>query len=183
MIPARADFIVCLTASIANVNRVVVRVRAVAAAALLTKIINNTCRFYQETAKEHHCHHRNEYGGGNCYQCSLHWPIFIHTAPCAVKRAGSLDALFCAPIRLSKNCAKKSSRESTPREGLAIIADNLSKAGWSLGWVSAIDCEGRTIWIADAHRGDGKRFVVGAAPRIIARLPATILQKNLADLR
>ena len=36
-----------------------------------------------------------------------------------------------------------------------IIADNLSKAGWSLGWVSAVDCEGRTIWIVDAHRDDG----------------------------
>jgi hypothetical protein len=33
-----------------------------------------------------------------------------------------------------------------------IIADNLSKAGWSLGWVSALDREGRTIWIVDAHR-------------------------------
>jgi hypothetical protein len=43
-----------------------------------------------------------------------------------------------------------------------IIADNLSKAGWSLGWVSAIDSEGRTIWIADAHRDDGKRFIVRA---------------------
>jgi len=31
-----------------------------------------------------------------------------------------------------------------------VVADNLSKAGWSLGWVSAIDCQGRTIWIADA---------------------------------
>ena len=40
-----------------------------------------------------------------------------------------------------------------------IIADILSKAGWSWGWVAAIDCEGRTIWIVDAHR-DGKRFVV-----------------------
>jgi hypothetical protein len=27
------------------------------------------------------------------------------------------------------------------------IADKLSKAGWSLGWVSAVDSEGRTIWI------------------------------------
>ena len=36
-----------------------------------------------------------------------------------------------------------------------IIADNLKKAGWSLGWVSAIDLEGQTIWIADAHRGNG----------------------------
>jgi hypothetical protein len=39
-----------------------------------------------------------------------------------------------------------------------IIADNLSKAGWSWGCVSTVDSEGRTIWIADAHRGDGKRF-------------------------
>ena len=43
-----------------------------------------------------------------------------------------------------------------------IIADNLSKAGWSYGYVSAIDSNGRTIWIADAHRDDGKRFVVHA---------------------
>jgi hypothetical protein len=33
-----------------------------------------------------------------------------------------------------------------------IIADNLSKAGWSWGCVSAVDSEGRTIWIVDAHR-------------------------------
>jgi len=32
--------------------------------------------------------------------------------------------------------------------------------GWSWGYVSAIDPHGRTIWIADAHRGDEKRFVV-----------------------
>jgi len=43
-----------------------------------------------------------------------------------------------------------------------IIADNLSKAGWSWGWVSAVDSKGRTICIADAHGGDGKRFVVRA---------------------
>jgi hypothetical protein len=42
------------------------------------------------------------------------------------------------------------------------IADNLSKAGWSLGYVSALDSQGRTIWIADAHRSDGKRFIVHA---------------------
>ena len=28
--------------------------------------------------------------------------------------------------------------------------------------MSALDCEGRTIWIVDAHRDDGKRFVVRA---------------------
>jgi len=36
-----------------------------------------------------------------------------------------------------------------------IIADNLKKPGWSLGYVSAVDREGRPIWIADAHRDDG----------------------------
>jgi hypothetical protein len=38
-----------------------------------------------------------------------------------------------------------------------IIADNLSKAGWSWGCVSAVDSSGRTIFVADAHRDDGKR--------------------------
>jgi len=52
----------------------------------------------------------------------------------------------------------------------AIIADNLSKAGWSLGYVSAIDSNGRTIWIADAHRGDGKRFVVRSDEKLTAFL-------------
>ena len=49
-----------------------------------------------------------------------------------------------------------------------IIADNLNKAGWSLGCVSAVDCEGRTIWIADAHRGDGQRFIVHAEEKLTA---------------
>jgi hypothetical protein len=43
-----------------------------------------------------------------------------------------------------------------------IIAGNLSKAGWSWGCVSTVDRDGRTIFVADAHRGDGKRFVVRA---------------------
>ena len=47
-----------------------------------------------------------------------------------------------------------------------IIADNLSKTGWSWGCVSAVDREGRTIWIADAHRGDGKRFIVRADEKL-----------------
>jgi hypothetical protein len=49
-----------------------------------------------------------------------------------------------------------------------IIADNLSKAGWSWGCVSAVDSNGRTIWIADAHRSDGKRFVVRADEKLRA---------------
>jgi len=48
-----------------------------------------------------------------------------------------------------------------------IIADNLKKrGGWSLGWISAVDSQGRTIWIVDAHRDDGKRFVVRADEKL-----------------
>jgi hypothetical protein len=46
------------------------------------------------------------------------------------------------------------------------IADNFSKAGWSWGCVSAIDSNGRTIWIGDAHRGEGKRFIVRAGEKL-----------------
>ena len=49
-----------------------------------------------------------------------------------------------------------------------IIANNLSKARWSWGCVSAIDSRGRTIFIADAHRDDGKRFVVRADEKLTA---------------
>ena len=51
-----------------------------------------------------------------------------------------------------------------------IIPDNLSKAGWSWGIVSAIDSNGRTIWIVDAHRDDGKRYVVQADEKLTAFL-------------
>ncbi len=47
-----------------------------------------------------------------------------------------------------------------------IIANNLSKAGWSWGCVSAVDSQGRTIWIADAHRDDGKRFIMRADEKL-----------------
>ena len=49
-------------------------------------------------------------------------------------------------------------------------AENLSKAGWSWDGVSAIDSHGRTIFVADAHRDDGKRFVVRADEKLTAFL-------------
>ena len=36
------------------------------------------------------------------------------------------------------------------------------------GCVSAIDSNGRTFWIADAHRDDGKRFIVRADEKLTA---------------
>jgi len=39
-----------------------------------------------------------------------------------------------------------------------------------LGLRSAIDSNGRMIWIADAHRDDGKRIVVHADEKLTALL-------------
>jgi hypothetical protein len=47
-----------------------------------------------------------------------------------------------------------------------IIADNLSKAGWSWGCVATVDARGQTIFVADAHRDDGKRFVMRADEKL-----------------
>jgi hypothetical protein len=49
-----------------------------------------------------------------------------------------------------------------------IIADNLSKADWSWGCDSAIDSNGRTIWIVDAHRDNEKRLVERAEEKLTA---------------
>jgi hypothetical protein len=51
-----------------------------------------------------------------------------------------------------------------------IIADNLSKPGWSWGCVSAVDALSRTMLITDAHRDDGKHFIVCAEEKLTAFL-------------
>ena len=37
-----------------------------------------------------------------------------------------------------------------------------------MGYVSAVDSKVRTIWIADAHRDDGRRFVVRTDEKLTA---------------
>jgi hypothetical protein len=49
-----------------------------------------------------------------------------------------------------------------------IIADRLSAAGWSWACVSTINSSGQTIFVADALRGDGKRFIVHADEKLSA---------------
>jgi hypothetical protein len=49
-----------------------------------------------------------------------------------------------------------------------IIADSLSNAGWSWGCVSTINSNGQTIFVADAHRDDGRRFIVHADEKLSA---------------
>jgi hypothetical protein len=42
------------------------------------------------------------------------------------------------------------------------------ESGWSWGCVATVDATGRTIFVADAHRGDGQRFVVRADDKLTA---------------
>jgi len=50
----------------------------------------------------------------------------------------------------------------------SMVEDKLGTSGWSWGCVSRVDSDGRTIWIADAHRDDEKRFVVRADEKLTA---------------
>ena len=61
-----------------------------------------------------------------------------------------------------------------------IIADKLSKAGWSWGWVSAVNSKGQTIWIVDAHRDDGKRYVVRSDEKLTAFLKLERITREFA---
>jgi len=67
----------------------------------------------------------------------------------------------------SLQCEDKRDAGFSPVKYWEIIANNLKRRGWSLGYVSAIDSNGRTIWIVDAHR-NGKRFVVRADEKLTA---------------
>ena len=49
-----------------------------------------------------------------------------------------------------------------------LVADKLSKTSWTWGCVASVDREGRTIFVPDAHRDDGKRFVVRADEKLTA---------------
>ena len=49
-----------------------------------------------------------------------------------------------------------------------IIADRLSKAGWSRGCVSTMNAKRQPIFVVDAHRDDGKRFIVHADEKLSA---------------
>ena len=99
-------------------------------------------------------------------------------------RAGAVHGLaFEAPLaRIGARCsALLHGKYGAAVKYWEIIADNLSKAGWSLGWVSAIDSSGRTMWIANAHRDDAKRFVVRTDDKLTAFLELESAIRVAAD--
>jgi hypothetical protein len=56
------------------------------------------------------------------------------------------------------------------------ITASCERLSWSWGCVSAANSEGRTIWIADAHRDNGKRFVARADEKL-----TTLVELESAD--
>ena len=85
---------------------------------------------------------------------------------------------------LRKTAERSSGKKDCRHRVRKIVADNRNKADWSLGCISTINSNGRTIWIADAHRGDGKRFVVRADEKLTAFLElesASVLAANCLD--
>ena len=101
--------------------------------------------------------------------------VLLHFARCRARSFPSIGSgsrenePFRARSVPLPDCLPKSSGGTIRRvKHWEIIADNLSKAGWSWGCGSAVDSNGRTIFVADAHRGDGKRFVVRADEKLTA---------------
>jgi len=82
----------------------------------------------------------------------------------------SLLSLRWKSDKAQPTCSSKTGHARREIKYWEIIADNLSKAGFSWGCVSALDFEWQTIWIVDAHRDDGKRFVVRAEEKLTAFL-------------
>jgi hypothetical protein len=71
---------------------------------------------------------------------------------------------------------------SSEQKNQNTIKANLSKAGWSLGCVSAVDSDGRTIRIADAHRGDDQHFIVRADEKLTAFLELESAMRAYGEL-
>jgi hypothetical protein len=69
-----------------------------------------------------------------------------------------------------RNCcpyfAVSGNLSAAPNETLGNHRRQSQTTRLELGYVSAVDLQGRTIWIADAHRDDGKHFVVRAEEKL-----------------
>jgi len=80
------------------------------------------------------------------------------------------SAFCCIPFLALLCEGKKRQNSARVKRYWEITADKLSKAGWSWGCIAAIDSDGRTIWIVDAHRDNGKRFVARNEEKLTAFL-------------
>jgi hypothetical protein len=78
-----------------------------------------------------------------------------------------LEANFCPEL-----CPERTTLAAAvfyPKMDRAVVS-LLSKADWSWSYVSTVDSRGRTIFVADAHCDDGKRFVARSEEKLTAFL-------------
>jgi hypothetical protein len=71
---------------------------------------------------------------------------------------------------LSLLCGEQKTHDRARVKYWEIIADNLSKAGWSWGCSSQIDSTGRVLFTADAYFSDGRRFTILSDEKLSAFL-------------
>jgi hypothetical protein len=58
-----------------------------------------------------------------------------------------------------------------------IKADEIRRAGWSIGWTAALTEDGELVHVFDAHKGDGRRLCLPGPGSTGCRLcPATSLK-------
>jgi hypothetical protein len=60
-----------------------------------------------------------------------------------------------------------------------IIANKLSQAGWTWGYVSVFE-NGQKIYVVDAHRDDGKRFIIRSDELLTAFLELAQCRERLS---
>jgi len=93
-----------------------------------------------------------------CYRIFL--PFVVHSSPRSTE-----------PTRPSSEKSGTAIERGAPYpSGRACPLPHFKEAGWSWGWVSAVDSSGQTIFVADANRGDGQRFIVRADEKLAAFL-------------
>jgi hypothetical protein len=63
---------------------------------------------------------------------------------------------------------KRSKEQASTENEWKAIADRLSAAGWTWGCTERVDSDGKTTFVADAHRSDGQRFIVRTDSRLAA---------------
>ena len=52
--------------------------------------------------------------------------------------------------------------EFMPRQYYEMIADKMAAAGWTYGYYRAYDKCAREVWIAEAHKDDGHKYIAKA---------------------
>jgi hypothetical protein len=94
------------------------------------------------------------------------------------KRAAIENFALCPSSQFHFSCDIASIPNRHVTEGLPKVSTQLERANLRQKWstvpragcswrcVSAIDSNGRTMWIADAHRDDGKHYVVHADEKL-----------------